>query len=94
MKRLSLPYTYAQVACLTRCRFYLFMKNVTDVIHEMGPIFSDSEEDFSIPKVQQLIIGEESSIYSVHQSELTDLDQSSGIFQVLHYLEQTEKGRS
>lgn len=60
----------------------------------MGPIFSDSEEDFSIPKVQQLIIGEENSIYSVHQSELTDLDQSSGIFQVLHYLEQTEKGRS
>ena len=70
------------------------MKKVTDVIHEMGPIFSDSEEDFSIPKVQQLIIGEENSIYSVHQSELTDLDQSSGIFQVLHYLEQTEKGRS
>ena len=81
MKRLSLPYTYAQVACLTRCRFYLLMKKVTDVIHEMGPIFSDSEEDFSILKGKQSIIGEERSIYSVHDSELTDLHQSSGIFQ-------------
>ena len=33
---------YVQIACLTRYRFYLFMKKVTDVIREMGPIFSDS----------------------------------------------------
>ena len=40
------------------------MKKVTDVIREIGPIFSDSEEDFSIPKVKQPIVGEENSIYS------------------------------
>ena len=74
-------HTYAQVACLTRYRFYLLMKKVTDVIREMGPIFGNSEEYFSIPKVKQPIVGEESSIYSIHESELTDLHHSSGIFQ-------------
>ena len=57
------------------------MKKVADVIREMGPIFSDSDEDFSIPKVKQPIVGEENSMYSVHESEQTDLNQSSGIFQ-------------
>ena len=38
-------HTYPQIASLTRYRFYLLMKKVTDVLREMGPIFSDSEED-------------------------------------------------
>ena len=57
------------------------MKKVTDGIREMGLIFSDSEKDFSILKVKQPIIGEESSMYSVLESEQTDLHQSSGAFQ-------------
>ena len=75
-------HTYAEVVCLTRHRFYLLMKKVTDIICEMGPIFNDSEEDFSIPKVKQLTVGEETSVYSVHESELTDLHHSSSIFQL------------
>lgn len=48
------------------------MKKVTDVISEMGSIFSEAEENFSIPKVKQPIKEEESFMYSLHQS--------SGIF--------------
>lgn len=48
------------------------MKKVTDVISEMGSIFSKAEENFSIPKVKQPIKEEESFMYSLHQN--------SGIF--------------
>lgn len=78
------------------------MKKVTVVISEMGPIFSDSEEDFSIPKVKQPIVEEERCMCSAHESELTDSHQNSDIFQSsvslsFHkstFVEQRQEGRS
>ena len=82
VKRLSLPYTHMLKLLVLQDRFCPLMKKVTDVIREMGPTFSNTEEDFSIPKVKQPVVGEKSSVYSVHESGLTDLHQSRGIFQL------------
>ena len=71
------------------------MKKVTDVISEMGgSIFSDAEENFSIPKVKQPIIEEGSFMYSLHQSSGIFQSSVSLSFDTSTFVEQREKGRS